>query len=623
MERRMNQAARFAAGLLLFFLLVFLSGCEDLSLIAIIRELKNPSVPQFTSTLGPPGATVRALVVSGTAVYAGCIGGGVYKSTNTGLTWSAVGAFLPHDVRALTTDGTYLYAGTGDGLDSPYDGTYRIKLSGGSWENFGLTEAVWALLVSGGYVYAGIDGTVMRIPTGGGSWTDTDSGAAIGTGRVYCLIEGPSGDPWAGSSDGAFRYQGGTWTEMGAANRAWSMAYNGADVFITSDDVGVQYWTGIAWATYGTGLTSTRNPSVTATGGYVYMGDNGGGVYRCNGVGNTWAQVGSASDEIDPADVFALAVVGTTMLAGTHVGPGIYTHGTLSATGAWSKAGSGIYSSTVYDLITDGTNLFAGTDRGVFARPLSGGFWNDFGTSGPADTVYDLEIEGGYLFAGGSSQVNRVALSGGSWSAFGTGLGTATIRALHSDGTNLYSGTWTGDVYRVLLTGGTWSSWGPELESGNGANQFFEANATLFKASNQGVKSKALAGASWSLLGTATNGFYSFASDGTYLYAGTNASGVKRILLSGGSDWEDFGSGLPAFSIWALQIVGDELVAGVEATGVYSMPLSGGFWQPFGTGLFAGSTIGAFLLNGQTLYIGTGEFAQGGSGVWQANVGTP
>jgi len=622
MERRVNRVARLAAGLLLFSFLFIFTACEDFSLVAIIRELKNPSVPQFTSTLGPPGATVRALVVSGTNIYAGCIGGGVYKSTNTGLTWSAVGAFLPHDVRALAADSTYLYAGTGDGISSPYDGAYRIRLSGGSWESFGLTDSVWALLVSGGYVYAGIDGTVMRIPTGGGSWTDTDSGAAMGTGRVYCLIEGPLGDPWAGSGDGAFRYQGGVWTEMGAANRAISMVYDGSNIFITSNDTGVQYWTGSAWANYGTGLTSTRNPSVSATGGYVYMGNNGGGLFRCNGVGNAWSQFGSASDEIAPADVFALAVVGTTMLAGTGVGPGLYTHSTSFATGAWARSGSGIYSSTAYDLITDGTNLFAGTDRGVFARPLSGGFWSDFGTSAPADTVYDLEIEGAYLYAGGSSLVNRVSLSGGSWSAFGTAL-PEQAHALHSDGTYLYAGTWTGDVFRVLLTGGAWNPWGPVAESGNGANQFFEADATLFKASNQGVKYKALAGASWSLLDTATNGFYSFASDGTYLYAGTYASGVKRILLAGGSDWEDFGSGLPAFSIWALQIVGDELVAGVEATGVYSMPLSGGFWQPFGTGLFAGSTIGAFLLNGQTLYIGTGEFAQGGSGVWQANVGTP
>jgi hypothetical protein len=622
MERGLIAAARVTAGLLLLFVSFLFTSCGDLPLVAIIRELKNPSVPTFTSTFGPPGATVRAFSVSGSTVYAGCEGGGVYRSTNSGLTWTSVGDFLPHDVRALATDGTYLYAGAGDGVDSPHDGIYRILLAGGSWESFGLTSTVWGLLVSGGYLYAAMQDAVMRIPVAGGSWAV--SGTGLGPGRVYCLVEGPSGEPWAGSINGAFRYSGGTWTEMGAANRAWSMAYNGADVFITSDDPGVQYWTGVAWATYGTGLTSTRNPSVTVAGGYVYMGDNGGGVYRCNGVGNAWVQVGTTTDEMDGADALALAPVGTTMLAGTGVGPGLYSHSTLAATGAWARAGSGIFSSTVYDLATDGTTLFAGTDRGMFARPLAGGLWADFGTSAPTDTVYDLVVEGGYLYAGGASQVNRILLTGGSWSAFGTGLGTNLIRALHSDGTNLYCGTWTGDVYVLPFStpANPWASWGPEAESGNGAYQFLQANTVLFKASNNGVKYKALLGSTWNLLGTATGSFNSLASDGTYLYAGTNAGVVKRISLTGG-DWEDLGGGLPAKSVWTLQIVGSLLLAGVDSNSVYSAPLVGGAWTPYGQGLFTGSTPGASLLNGQTLYVGTGEFSQGGSGAWQVSVGSP
>ena len=144
MERRMKSAALIAV---LPLLLLAAGLCHRMPGPGPDRH--HPAAPVRYPTLHPrwglPGATVRSFAVSGTTAYAGCIGGGVYRSTNNGLTWSAVGAFLPHDVRALATDGTYLYAGIGDGTSSPNDGVYRIKLSGGSWESFGLTETVWAL----------------------------------------------------------------------------------------------------------------------------------------------------------------------------------------------------------------------------------------------------------------------------------------------------------------------------------------------------------------------------------------------------------------------------------------------------------------------------------------------
>jgi len=631
MERRVNRAARLTAALLLFSLLVFLSACEDLSLIAIIRELKNPSVPQFTSTLGPPGANVYAFHVSGTTVYAGCGGGGVYKSTNNGTTWTTIGTFLPHDVRTLATDGTYLYAGTGDGTSSPYDGTYRINLSGGSWESYGLTETVWSLLVSGGYLYAGAESTgVQRIALSSGSWTS--SGTGLPAGDVYCLTVDGSGNVYAGASDGVYKYSTGTWSVVGSAfgSGIWvsdiicdtSTGY----LYITGSFPGVQYWNTSIWAAYGSGLSGSREPALAKSGSYFYVADNNNGIWRSSG--GAWSRFGSGSDDLTAAYVYSLAAVSTTILAGPAVGPGLYSLYASSPSNPWTKSGSGVYSSTVYDLVTDGTNLFAATERGVYSRPLSGGFWSDFGTGGSTKTIYDLVIESGYLYAGGSwasgvSQVNRFLLSGGSWSTFNTNLSTNTIRAMHSDGTYIYAGTWTGEVYRSPKASDSWVLWQTGTESGNGSYEFFEANGTLLKASNGGVFRKSLSGASWTLLGTAIHGFRSFASDGTYLYAGTSNTGVKRILLSGLGDWEVFGSGLPANQIWALHIIGGDIAAGPEIGNVYKASLSDGAWQSFGTGLFSGSTVGAFLSNGQTLYIGTGESSIGGSGVWQANVGTP
>ena len=125
-------------------------------------------------------------------------------------------------------------------------------------------------------------------------------------------------------------------------------------------------------------------------------------------------------------------------------------------------------------------------------------------------------------------------------------------------------------------------------------------------------------------MGTATYGFRSFASDGTYLYAGTSNNGVQRILLSGLGDREgQLAAGCQRVLVHALHIIGSDLTAGPEGGNVYSVALSGGTWQSFGTGLFDGSTVGTFLTSGQTLDIGTGEFSIGGCGVWQMDLGAP
>lgn len=102
------------------------------------------------SFLGPDnmGGRTRALVIDPTnpnVLYAGAAAGGIWKSTNAGVTWSALGDLLPFlAVNALAmdpTDNTILYAGTGDvanGFDLGSDsvrggGIYKTTDAGDHW----------------------------------------------------------------------------------------------------------------------------------------------------------------------------------------------------------------------------------------------------------------------------------------------------------------------------------------------------------------------------------------------------------------------------------------------------------------------------------------------------------
>ena len=62
-------------------------------------------------------SNVRALAVSGTNLFAGTDGGGVFLSTNNGTSWTAFNIGLTNTVvNALAVSGTNLFAGTNDGV---------------------------------------------------------------------------------------------------------------------------------------------------------------------------------------------------------------------------------------------------------------------------------------------------------------------------------------------------------------------------------------------------------------------------------------------------------------------------------------------------------------------------
>ena len=118
---------------------------------------------------------VQALAVSGTNLFAGTYGGGVFLSTNNGTSWTEVNNGLTNTlVQALAVSGTNLFAGTYGG------GVFLSTNNGTSWTevNYGLTYTrVQALAVSGTNLFAGTRGGGVFLTTNNGtSWTEVNSG---------------------------------------------------------------------------------------------------------------------------------------------------------------------------------------------------------------------------------------------------------------------------------------------------------------------------------------------------------------------------------------------------------------------------------------------------------------
>ena len=126
--------------------------------------IASAGVNAWTSS-GPDGGIVNALAVDPVApatVYAGTMGGGVFKSVNRGGSWTAASTGLTNlYVRSVAIDPVTpatVYVGTAAG------GVFKSVNGGGSWAavNTGLTNLnVNALAVdplSPATVYAGING---------------------------------------------------------------------------------------------------------------------------------------------------------------------------------------------------------------------------------------------------------------------------------------------------------------------------------------------------------------------------------------------------------------------------------------------------------------------------------
>jgi len=139
-------------------------------LVLFLLSLMHAGVAhaQWVQTNGPYGGQILSLAVSGSNLFAGTVGGGVFLSTNNGASWTATG-LTNTDVSALAMSGTNLFAGTEGGvLLSTNNGTNWTEV------NNGLTNTnVSALAVSGTNLFAGTRDGVFLSTDNGTSWTAT------------------------------------------------------------------------------------------------------------------------------------------------------------------------------------------------------------------------------------------------------------------------------------------------------------------------------------------------------------------------------------------------------------------------------------------------------------------
>jgi hypothetical protein len=198
--------------------------------------------------------------------------------------------------------------------------------------------------------------------------------------------------------------------------------------------------------------------------------------------------------------VNALAFSGTNLFAGLE-GSGVFriTH---NAPGWWTITPTNLKDTKVYSLAVRDTDIYAGTEGGIFRSTNNGVDWTAVNNGLTNLDVRALAVNGANLFAGTSG--GGVFLStndGASWTPVNNGLTGLALDVLSFvfSGNNLFVGTWRGGVF---------------LSTDNGAN---------WTAVNTDMMSSDVHPASV---------VHGLAIVGTDLYAGTRGAGVWRRPLS-------------------------------------------------------------------------------------------
>jgi hypothetical protein len=565
-----------------------------------------------------------------------------------------VSVFECFAVNSNETGGTNLFAGTWG------NGVFLSTDDGTSWNdvNNGLIyptqRRVYTLVSSGKNLFAGTDWGIYISTNNGTNWAIVDSEftgttirslAVLGT-NLFASISGKG--VFLSTNNGI------SWTLVKADPSILSFAVSGTNIYAGSWGSGVLMSTnnGATWDAINSGLTDLKINTVFVKENYLYAGNwNGNGVFRSTNNGVSWVPASTGisvtGSSGNPTEVYALAVCGMNLLAGTSAG--IY----LSSNNgdSWSK----VNGSTIGAFIVAGTKLYAAQGAGYYFSTDSGVTWNDDNIVSANNPINCLAISGSYLFAGGEESrvptfnggVFVSANNGKIWKGGNNGLTVKSVRTLAADGTNLFAGTYGGGIFLSTDNGSNWVA----VNSGltklhitalviSGTNLFAAVDRTdgggVFLSTNNGTSWTEVNDGLTSLFVTSmvvnesnifastSSGVFRFdknqnywtavnsgltntkighlASNGSNLYASVSSGVGFYMSENNGSNWTVSNSGLD--NVNCLTSVGSNLFAGTYSDALFSSD-NGITWSYIDSGFTKYQQISAMAVNGTDVFAGT------------------
>lgn len=255
----------------------------------------------------------------------------------------------------------------------------------------------------------------------------------------------------------------------------------------------------------------------------IFAGTNNAGAFLTTDNGTNWLPVG-----LDSSVIYTVAVSGTNIFAGTNKGVSLTTDNGL----IWTLENSGLPGNLfVYDLAVSGINIYAGTDQGVCLSVNNGSNWNQINNGLIASNISALAASGTNIVSGSANKIYLSTNSGSNWTQLNNSISSPFVDALIISGTNVYAGTDGSGVYLSTDNGTTWAQANNGLPDNSHVHSFTLNGTNVFVGTDNGVYLTTDNGTSWKQAGLAT-GVYSLVIRQTNIYAGTSGAGVWKRPLS-------------------------------------------------------------------------------------------
>ena len=563
---------------------------------------------QWVQTKGPEGGGAQCFTSIDTILFVGTYCG-VFRSTDNGDSWTPTGQrsqnFVSLAVRSSGDTVMNLFAGTYGA------GVYLSTDNGDSWQQVNSelgNRFVNSLAVCDMNLFAGTEDGVFLSPGNGDSWIPASSGLTNMSVKFLTVFDK---NLYAGTESGLFisTDNGTTWTPFGlAGKRVNAFAAIGSNFFAGTDTSGVfiSKDNGANWEIISTpdmdrdvrALAVINDTLFVATGWMIYRtpANDINWIPAYNGVTNM---------------AYALYVRGTDLFLGTQRG----VFRTTNYGEEWTAVNTGIIGTDVRCLLSSGTNLYAGIWGGIFRSSDTGNSWTPLATGG---ACLSLDMSGSYLYAGGVGHVGCSTDNGDSWEWCPVAPGFMT--ALAVSGTNLFAGLEGSGVFRINHNAtGPWI-----LTPTNLTDSLVYAlvvkDTFIFVGTEGGVFRSTNNGMDWMAVNNGLTNLKvrALAVSDSNLFAGTSGGGAF-LSTNNGTDWTPVNNGLTDQGMAVLSFVfsGRNLFAGTWQGGVYLSTDNGASWNPVNTGLMSvdthpASVVHGLAIAGDDLFAGTR-----GAGVWR------
>jgi photosystem II stability/assembly factor-like uncharacterized protein len=612
-----------------------------------------PKPCQRWQSVGPVNVSGRIGVLAihpsnGDMLYAGTTGGGVWRTTNGGATWTALMSeelsLAIGGLAIAASDPNVLYAATGEwtaGIGAPVDpvtkgvGVYRTANAGADWDLCAPipSDMCSAVAIDPTYpsrVFVGGSTGLHRSTDGGLSWD-------IPLGHTYGVFDGEISDVVIDPNDVDRLYIGvhrdGVYRSTDGGN-TWVRLQNGIDTGSVADSPKIAL-----------GRNGAHGSQFVAVkmGERVYTSPDGGATFtrRTDVGGPIWYFAWTNLIAVDPADEDVL-------LAGA---VGLYR--STDGGGTWTFSGAGVHSdnqSIAFDP-ADHDNLYVATDGGIWSSTDNGVTWAFASRGLVATHFYNMAVsDTPTLRYGGAIQDDSGFQFVGApdWSSLGLGEGGY----LEYDPKNeqvIYHDPWFTDLNKTTTGGPPWTSLGIQTDlwygeplaigrtntnlllaiangtsisrSTNGGNSWTSVLApggvsftsVRFAPSNDQVAyagngdgriwHATNSGTAWTELNTTAlpdaqiQSLAVAPTDPNRVYVAFAGTGIRHLFrgdldAAGNVTWFDVGGALPAVSLPDLPLTGlalhptqDEVIYVSTLLGVLRSVDGGDSWAPFDDGL--------------------------------------